>query len=203
MASLGVGAFLLVRTTQDARSVIDREERARVAVRALWDAEKAFRASRRLDANHNGAAEFGALEDLAAAGLLRSALVTDAEGTYLPGDGYRLEVLLPERLDAGGHRLFARPPDRPDPRLAEVCFAAMARPAPGGPKALRTFYLDADQRAYVAEGVYDPDRDPSPPPPRVELHDAHEDTSNEGPIWRRAPFPAPDGSVPPEPPRPR
>ena len=197
--AFGTAGFLVWRTTQEAQDVIARETRARTAVRALWESEMAFRTSRRLDADRNGVAEFGSLDDLGAAGLVSGALKRDAQGPFLEVEGYRLEILLPERIDASRRRNFARPGEHPDPRLSEVAFAAVARPAAGGPKALRTFYLDADQRAYVAEGVYDPDRDASPPLPVIELREPKEDSSNEGPIWRRTPFPGPGGGRPVDP----
>jgi hypothetical protein len=181
-----VGAALVVRGFRDADAVIAREEAALRWVRHLGAREAAFRDAHRLDRNGDGQAEFGGLDDLRAAGLLDRATVTDEEGPFLPLEGYRIEVLLPAETDAAGRRTLTGRPERADARLAAQQFAVVARPRRGGPRALRSFYLDAQGWLYAAEGVYDPDRDPCAPPPRLELREERDAGGTEdGPVWRR------------------
>jgi hypothetical protein len=186
LAAVGTILWLIHVSLREARIVVAREERALALVRRLGAAEEAFKAAARLDHNGDGMPEFGGLEDLVAAGLVDGPVERDEVGPRLDLEGYRVEILLPSGVDPGGRRLLARRPDLADPRVSAHQFAVVAMPIREGPRALRGFYLDAVGQLYVAEGVYDPDREPYAPPPPLELReDKDEGGAAQGPVWRR------------------
>lgn len=178
-------AYAVADAWKDAHAVIEREKKALALVVDLAEAEVQFLGQRRLDANADGRPEYGTLDALVEAGLVHGPLGSDAAGKFIALDGYRVEVLLPEGIDAGGNRLLARSTGTPDPVLASSSFAVVAMPAGSGGRVLRAFYRDAEGQLFTAEGVADPDRDPRFPPPRVSLIDGKE-SDPEGPVWRLA-----------------
>src|SRR5438552_14634127 len=91
LASVAVAAFLLLGSRPEVRRTIAREEKALAAVRDAAASEHEYVARRVRDANGDKAYEYGGLEDLRAAGLLRRHLASDAEGPYMVVVGYRLE----------------------------------------------------------------------------------------------------------------
>jgi len=185
LGSILAGGALVARALKDADAVIGREEAALAFVRRIGAMEATFKESRRLDRNGDGQPEYGSLEDLHRADLLEAAPRTDAAGPHLVIEGYRVEVLLPTEADPTGRRVLTRLPGRADGRLAAQQFVVVAVPSGEG-RALRGWYLDAQGWLYGAEGVYDPDRDPTSPPPRLELREERDEGgTDDGPFWRR------------------
>jgi hypothetical protein len=185
LGSVLAGGALVARALRDADTVIGREEAALAFVRRVGEMQKEFKESRRLDRNRDGQPEYGSLEDLHDAGLLEADPRADAAGPHVLLEGYRVEVLLPAEADPTGRRVLTRLPSRADGRLSAQQFAVVAVPS-GEVRALRSYYLDAHGWLYGAEGVYDPDRDPTSPPPRLELREERDEGgTDDGPFWRR------------------
>ena len=194
--SLAVGAAFVLVPRGDAARMMAREEPAHELLRRVADAERAFRAQRRLDSDHDGAAEYGSLEDLAEAGLSPGTVVRTAgdpgDVPHLEAHGYRFEVLLPAGAARASIVALVRAGAPHSAALAARRFAAVAVPLPSGEGGLRCFYVDAEGRLFAAEGVTDPDRAPVVPLPRLALDREASDPHEPGPIWRQLePPPAP------------
>jgi len=191
LAAIGGGVFVVVGSRSDGHAIVAREQVALDALHALERAQASFLAARRRDDDANGAAEYGSLDDLVAAGLAAGPVERDADGPHLRRGSYRVEVLLPGAVLPSGEREFVRGGAPPDPKLAAVAYAAVARPVPGDARALRSFYVDAAGYAFTAEGVNEADRDPTTLPPLRELRGNDERGGHEdGPIWRPTRTPA-------------
>jgi len=190
-------ALVATRSDADAKGVVSREARALAFLRGVVEAETAYKASGRSDADGDGVPEYGALAALVASGLLAGPLEKDADGEHLSLEGYRVEVLLPVGETPKGLLAWSRSRGPSDAQLAATTFAAVALPvgaSRGDPRTLRAFYLDARGYGFAVDGVYSPDRDPSLPPPLFELRGGEkgDDGGREGgPLWR--PFEKPAG----------
>lgn len=163
------------------RAMIRREDRASALVRRIASAEHAFLAKRALDADGDGAPEYGPLAALARAGVLSEPLRSDAAGTYREEGGYRVEVLLPGGPHRGGGTTLVRSTGKPDPALSTALFAVVALPGPGA--GLRAIYVDAAGRTFESEGVSDDLGQPARTfPDRAVEHD-EDDLKDGNPLW--------------------
>jgi len=172
--------FMLAHATRER----ERDEaRAVEVIERIADAQARLRSARATAAGEPAGGDFGTLVDLEKARLIGDPVVSDDAGPHLEVGGYRVEVLLPGRLERGGRVRWARAGGRVDPGLASQSFAVTAIPRKGADVGLRSFYLDSKGRLYAAEGVQDADRDPSRAPPQFELIGPRAE-AGEGPIWR-------------------
>lgn len=181
----GAGAVVGSRALDQGAAARTVEQVARDRVRAVWEAERRFRADKRLDADGDGTSEYGGLSDLHRAGLLGGPVRSDGDAEYLEVPGYRIEVLRAHRVDKAGRALFVRGPTGVDPALSAQIVAVVAVPRVDRVPGHRGFYKDALGREWEAEGVLEPDVDVTFPPPGFELRADVESEQLDGPIWRR------------------
>jgi hypothetical protein len=185
LASLAAAAYVLWAPWRESKSIIAKEEEALGAARAVAAAQRTFRERRLKDANRDGAAEYGTLEDLAAAGLLPRAVSREPAPAHLAVGAYRVEVLLPERLEtAEGRRTLGRAGRPVDPALAAETFAVVALPGPDRTTGMRGLYVDQTGRTWHADEVTDPDVGTATEPPPWTLREETEaGAGNAGPFW--------------------
>ena len=184
LAAAGAGVAVVASSDDDARRLIERERRAYAFVERVAAAERAFRAAGTRDLDRDGRPEYGTLADLEQGTVDLGRRQQDADGDYLAIEGYRVEVLLPTGLERSA-RTWGRSTVAADAQLASQTFAVVALPLRDGPRVLRGFYLDGDGYAYVAEGVYAADGDPTIAPPRVEMRKQKEvGGHDQGGVWR-------------------
>ncbi|MEZ6008537.1 MAG: hypothetical protein R3F05_12335 [Planctomycetota bacterium] len=112
-------------------------------------------------------------------------LVGAPEDPHTLVEGYRLDVLLPWRLEAGRLVRVARPTRHdPDPELATRHVLLVARPQQPGKDGYRTYATDESGVVWIAEGVSD-----DITAARNLLPDAHLSTSaladTSGRVWHR------------------
>lgn len=177
------------------RAQIRHEDRADALVRRVATAEWTFRAKKTLDANGDGAFEYGPLDALARAGLLDRPPKSDAQGTFLEESGYRVEVLLPGGAQRGGGVALVRSTGKPDPALAASTFAVVALPGAGA--GLRAIYVDAAGRTFEAEGVSDDQGLPARTFPSRAIEHDDDDLKDGTPIWHVPKRPVPFAFDPP------
>jgi hypothetical protein len=184
LASL-VAAFLVLWTPwREAKRILSREEEALAVARAVAAAERTFHARRAKDANGDGLAEYGTLDDLAAAGLLPRPVAREPAPAHLSVGTYRIEVLLPEGLTPQeGRRTLSRAGGPVDSVLASETFAVVALPGADREGGLRALYTDETGRTWYADEVTDPDRGTATLPPAFTLKEETEQGVLAGPFW--------------------
>jgi hypothetical protein len=178
---IAVGAFtvsLLFGHRDTARRQVRQEDGALAALGALREAERA---------HHGATGRYVDVDELARAGRLPpgGTLAGGSEDPHIALPGYRIDVLLPVRLEAGRLVRIARPVRRaPDATLATRHMTLVARPIRPPEDGYRTYTTDETGATWVAEGVSDDittQRNPLP--------DAHLSTSEladgSGRVWHR------------------
>ncbi|MGE0191914.1 MAG: hypothetical protein AB7T63_07700 [Planctomycetota bacterium] len=178
LGTLAYAAWLLRGHAAEGRAQSSREDAAHEALVALRDAELERRAA---------LGRFATLAELASESRLPSGLgVTDDEGEpHVLVPGYRLDVLLPWRLEGGRLVRVARPARHaPDPELAARHMMVVARPLRPARDGYRTYATDESGLVWVSEGVSD-----DVTAARNPLPDAHLSTSaiadTSGRVWHR------------------
>ena len=188
MAAL-FGAWLLVGFKPRAKLQVAQEDAALAALKSLLELER----NHRTEHGH-----FTDVEGLLEAGLEGVALSRedDAGGAYLAGSGYRIDILLPYKREAGPRVRVARPSaQRPDGELARHHVVLVARPLEPGHSGFRTYALDESDLVWVCEGVSDANILASNPLPDTHLSSTRL-ADQSGRLWHRldllVPYGVPD-----------
>lgn len=178
LAVFAYATWLLRGHAAEGRAEAAREDAARDAVVLLREAQIARR---------DAVGSFATWAELAREARLPTGveLVDTADDPHAVVDGYRLDILLPWRLEAGRLVRVARPLRHdPDPELATRHVLLVARPLRPGTDGYRTYATDESGIVWIAEGVSD-----DITAARNVLPDAHLSTSaladTSGRVWHR------------------
>ncbi|MCB9825567.1 MAG: hypothetical protein H6806_11465 [Planctomycetes bacterium] len=178
LAVVAYATWLLRGHAAEGRALASREDRARDALVLVREAQLARR---------DAVGSFGTWADLEREAHLPAGMtLLDAhDDAHVVVDGYRLDVLLPWRLEAGRLVRVARPTRHdPDPELSTRHVLLVARPLQPGKDGYRTYATDETGVVWIAEGVSD-----DITAARNLLPDAHLSTSaiadTSGRVWHR------------------
>ncbi len=192
LAAGAYGASLLDGDSGAARAMVRREDGARDSLLALLKAEEAHRAK---------SGRFGEWSDLLASNDAPPGFeVVGAPGDpHVERDGYRIDILLPVRMEAGQLVRVGLPVRRrPDPDLVRRHVTLVARPLVPARDGYRIYATDEAGFVWISEGVSD-----ETTARRNPLPDAHLSTSSisdtSGCIWIRSDQLVPFGDGPPPP----
>ena len=179
---LGAAAAILLALAVEggrARALVEGEDAAASAVRAVAAAEAAF---------HAREGRYGWLAELAASGVLGGVVVShEPSPEHATTPGYRIDVLLPTGLrGARVVEIARRGEGEVDEELRRGHFAVVARPTEPGRTGWRTWYLDEDGVLYLAEGVADVEAALESPLPATQVKAAQPQLSARELLWQRA-----------------
>ena len=160
-----VGGFVLHAATleEDAGAIVVREDGARALLLRVVEAQRR---------HHEETGRFGTLPELIDAGELEDeAPYTGSDGvTVLRADGYRVDVLLPERRSADAQVLLVIGTEGElSADMRKKHYAVVARPFEPAVTGFRTLYADESGSVFVSEGVSDEPSRTTNPLPRVHL----------------------------------
>ncbi len=160
-----VGGFVLYAATlkRDGESIVQREDAARAHLLRIVAAQQR---------HHEQTGRFGTLPELVAAGQLEEYRSRPGQDGVpaLRVDGYRIDVLLPERRAAEAQVILVVGSEGElSTDMRKKHHAVVARPIEPAVSGYRTLYADESGGVFVSEGVSDEPSRTTNPLPRVHL----------------------------------